>query len=79
MKEEKDHAGKPSWVNFKNAIWHEAFLKILSPLASKSSSGQWFECLDSIQRWFFPLILILSADYEEQWVYLTRIIICACY
>ncbi|KAG1899551.1 uncharacterized protein F5891DRAFT_981076 [Suillus fuscotomentosus] len=28
--EEKDHAGKPSWVNFKNAVWHEAFLKILS-------------------------------------------------
>ncbi|KAG1886830.1 uncharacterized protein F5891DRAFT_1132413 [Suillus fuscotomentosus] len=49
-----------------NAVWHEAFLKILSPLASKSSTGQWFECLDSIQRWFFPSILILSADYEEQ-------------
>ncbi|KAG2092632.1 uncharacterized protein F5147DRAFT_747990 [Suillus discolor] len=68
VKEEKDHAGKPSWVNFKNAVWHEAFLKILSPLASKSSTGQWFECLDSIQRWFFPSILILSADYKEQCV-----------
>ncbi|KAG2117138.1 uncharacterized protein F5147DRAFT_811351, partial [Suillus discolor] len=68
VKEEKDHAGKPSWVNFKNTVWHEAFLKILSPLASKSSTGQWFECLDSIQRWFFPSILILSADYEEQCV-----------
>ncbi|KAG1881469.1 hypothetical protein C8R48DRAFT_744221 [Suillus tomentosus] len=66
VKDEKDHAGKPSWVNFKNAVWHEAFLKILSPLASKSSTGQWFECLDSIQRWFFPSILILSADYKEQ-------------
>ncbi|KAG1886896.1 uncharacterized protein F5891DRAFT_1200395 [Suillus fuscotomentosus] len=68
VKDEKDHAGKPSWVNFKNAVWHEAFLKILSPLVSKSSTGQWFECLDSIQRWFFPSILILSADYEEQCV-----------
>ncbi|KAG0696460.1 hypothetical protein DFH29DRAFT_984607 [Suillus ampliporus] len=68
VKEEKDHAGKPSWVNFKNAIWHEAFLKMLSSLASKSSMGQWFECLNSIQRWFFPLILILSANYEEQCV-----------
>ncbi|KAG1771613.1 hypothetical protein EV702DRAFT_1181456 [Suillus placidus] len=68
VKEEKEHAGKPSWVNFKNAIWHEAFLKILSPLASKSSMGQWFECLDSVQCWFFTLILILSADYEEQCV-----------
>ncbi|KAG2108167.1 uncharacterized protein F5147DRAFT_745794 [Suillus discolor] len=68
VKEEKDHAGKPSWVNFKNAVWHEAFLKILSPLALRSSMGQWFECLDNLQRWFFPLILILSADYEEQCV-----------
>ncbi|KAG2047846.1 hypothetical protein BDR06DRAFT_976428 [Suillus hirtellus] len=69
VKEEKDHAGKLSWVNFKNAVWHEAFLKILSPLASRSSMGQWFECLDNLQCWFFPLILILSADYEEQRVY----------
>ncbi|KAG2750897.1 hypothetical protein P692DRAFT_201839120 [Suillus brevipes Sb2] len=68
VKDEKDHAGKPSWVNFKNAVWHEVFLKILSPLASKSSTGQWFECLDSIQHWFFPSILILSADYEVQCV-----------
>ncbi|KAG1888651.1 hypothetical protein F4604DRAFT_1889529 [Suillus subluteus] len=68
VKEEKDHAGKPSWVNFKNAVWHEAFVKILSPLASKSSTGHWFECLNSIQRWFFPCILILSANYEEQCV-----------
>ncbi|KAG1850262.1 hypothetical protein C8R48DRAFT_778238 [Suillus tomentosus] len=65
VKEEKDHTGKPSWVNFKNTVWHEAFLKILSLLASKSSTGQWFECLDSIQRWFFPPILFLSANYEE--------------
>ncbi|KAG2090404.1 uncharacterized protein F5147DRAFT_748245 [Suillus discolor] len=40
VKEEKDHAGKPSWVNFKNAH----------------------------PTWFFPSILILSADYEEQCV-----------
>ncbi|KAG1861504.1 hypothetical protein DFJ58DRAFT_715418 [Suillus subalutaceus] len=68
VKEEKDHAGKPSWVNFKNAVWHEVFVKILSPLASKSSTGHWFECIDSIQHWFFPCILILSANYEEQCV-----------
>ncbi|KAG1725030.1 hypothetical protein EDB19DRAFT_1644239 [Suillus lakei] len=75
VKEEKDHAGKPGWVNFKNAVWHEVFLKIFSPLASKSSTSQWFECLDSIQHWFFPSILILSADYEEQSVYSFQIII----
>ncbi|KAG1864363.1 hypothetical protein F4604DRAFT_1893404 [Suillus subluteus] len=68
VKEDRDHAGKPSWVNFKNTVWHESFLKILSSLASKSHMGQWFECPDNIQRWFFPIILILSADYEEQCV-----------
>ncbi|KAG1838310.1 hypothetical protein F4604DRAFT_1997251 [Suillus subluteus] len=68
VKEDRDHAGKPSWVNFKNTIWHESFLKILSSLASKSHTGQWFECPDNIQRWFFLIILILSADYEEQCV-----------
>ncbi|KAG2150890.1 hypothetical protein DEU56DRAFT_908528 [Suillus clintonianus] len=68
VKEDRDHAGKPNWVNFKNAVWHESLSKILSSLASKSHTGQWFECLDNIQRWFFPIILILSADYEEQCV-----------
>ncbi|KAG1860911.1 hypothetical protein F4604DRAFT_1893733 [Suillus subluteus] len=68
VKEDRDHAGKPSWVNFKNTVWHESFLKILSSLASKSHTGQWFECPDNIQWWFFPIILILSADYEEQCV-----------
>ncbi|KAG1879750.1 hypothetical protein F4604DRAFT_1922961 [Suillus subluteus] len=66
VKEDRDHASKPSWVNFKNAVWHESFVKILSSLASKSHTGQWFECLNNVQHWFFPFILILSADYEEQ-------------
>ncbi|KAG1853126.1 hypothetical protein F4604DRAFT_1883424 [Suillus subluteus] len=66
VKEDRDHTSKPSWVNFKNAVWHESFVKILSSLASKSHTGQWFECLDNVQHWFFPFILILSADYEEQ-------------
>ncbi|KAG1888602.1 hypothetical protein F4604DRAFT_1877195 [Suillus subluteus] len=47
VKEDRDHASKPSWVNFKNAVWHESFVKILSSLASKSHMGQWFECLNN--------------------------------
>ncbi|KAG2050505.1 hypothetical protein BDR06DRAFT_1064545 [Suillus hirtellus] len=66
VKEDRDHAGKPSLVNFKNTIWHESISKILSSLASKSYTGQWFECPDNILQWFFPIILILSADYKEQ-------------
>ncbi|KAG1737368.1 hypothetical protein EDB19DRAFT_1829482 [Suillus lakei] len=66
VKEDRDHASKPSWVNFKNTIWHESFSKILSSLTSKSYTGQWFECPANILQWFFPIILILSADYKEQ-------------
>ncbi|KAG1907618.1 uncharacterized protein F5891DRAFT_938880, partial [Suillus fuscotomentosus] len=68
VEDEKLHSGKPSWVNFKNAVWHKSFARIISLLASKSKMGQWFECLDGVMRWFFLCILILSADFEEQCV-----------
>ncbi|KAH9971889.1 hypothetical protein BJV74DRAFT_799089 [Russula compacta] len=29
-------------------------------------TGCWVECSDGIQQWIFPVVLILSADYEEQ-------------
>ncbi|KAG1773661.1 hypothetical protein EV702DRAFT_1181089 [Suillus placidus] len=66
VKDEKLHSGKPSWVDFKNTVWHKSFARIISSLASKSQTGQWFECLDGVKRWFFLCILILSADFEEQ-------------
>ncbi|KAG2148370.1 hypothetical protein BD769DRAFT_1624790 [Suillus cothurnatus] len=66
VKDEKLHSGKPSWVDFKNTVWHKSFARIISSLASKSQMGQWFECLDGVMRWFFLCILILSADFEEQ-------------
>lgn len=68
MKEDKQHSGKPAWANFKATVWHKSFERILSSLAERSRMGQWLECLDAAQRWFFPLILILSSDFEEQWV-----------
>ncbi|KAG1741895.1 uncharacterized protein EDB91DRAFT_1237102 [Suillus paluster] len=66
VKEDKQHSGKPAWANFKATVWHKSSERILSLLATKSNMGQWFECLDRVQRWFFPLILILSSDFEEQ-------------
>ncbi|KAG1741774.1 uncharacterized protein EDB91DRAFT_1237047 [Suillus paluster] len=66
--EDKDYAGKPSWVNFKNAVWHESFRRITASLALKLKMGQWFACMDGVSRWFFLCVLILSADYEEQCV-----------
>ncbi|KAG1808103.1 hypothetical protein EV424DRAFT_1474084 [Suillus variegatus] len=60
VEDKKLHSGKPSWVDFKNAIWHKSFVRIISLLASKSKMEQWFECLDGIMCWFFLLILSLT-------------------
>ncbi|KAG1735246.1 hypothetical protein EDD22DRAFT_982430 [Suillus occidentalis] len=66
VKEDKAHAGLLAWANFKATVWHKSFERILSSLAAKSKTSQWLEFLDVVQHWFFPLILILSSDFEEQ-------------
>ncbi|KAG1842193.1 hypothetical protein DFJ58DRAFT_718051 [Suillus subalutaceus] len=58
VKEDKKHSGKPAFVNFKNAI-----LVCLAPL---SKVGSAVKCWDDLVRVFYPIILTLSADYEEQ-------------
>ncbi|KAG2349794.1 hypothetical protein BDR05DRAFT_972737 [Suillus weaverae] len=66
VKEDKAHAGLPAWANFKATVWHKSFERILSLLTTQSKTDQWLECLDTVQPWFFPLILILSSNFEEQ-------------
>ncbi|KAG1796452.1 uncharacterized protein HD556DRAFT_1431467 [Suillus plorans] len=66
VSEDADEEGKPGFVNLKRVIWHEAFLKLLELVAQHSKSGYSHTCYDKIARWLFPIILILSADYEEQ-------------
>ncbi|KAG1747038.1 uncharacterized protein EDB91DRAFT_1235854 [Suillus paluster] len=66
VKEDKQHSGKPAFVNFKNAVWHALFLKILDCLAPLSRFGSAIKCWDDVIRVFYPIVLILSADYEEQ-------------
>ncbi|KAI5996647.1 hypothetical protein EDC04DRAFT_2872367 [Pisolithus marmoratus] len=61
MQEER----KTSYPNFKHAIWHEAFFKLLEKVAKLSKVGYLYECYDKVLQWLFPIILILSADYEE--------------
>ncbi|KAI0271244.1 hypothetical protein BC834DRAFT_818216 [Gloeopeniophorella convolvens] len=59
---------KPAFVNFKRIVWHKAFYAILKSIIMHSKTGCWFQCADGAPpRWLFPLILILSADLEEQW------------
>ncbi|KAH6871585.1 hypothetical protein BKA70DRAFT_1130952 [Coprinopsis sp. MPI-PUGE-AT-0042] len=68
VEEEADKAGKPSFINFKNLVWHESFRRILKRVAVFSQSGCKVHCGDGLWRIIFPLILILSADFEEQCV-----------
>ncbi|KAI5985802.1 hypothetical protein EDC04DRAFT_2873644 [Pisolithus marmoratus] len=56
---------KTSYANFKHAVWHEAFFKLLEKVAELSKVGYLYECYDKVLWWLFPVILILSADYEE--------------
>ncbi|KAG1726802.1 uncharacterized protein EDB91DRAFT_1239606 [Suillus paluster] len=60
------HSGKPAFVNFKNAVWHALFLKILDCLALLSRFGSAIKYWDDVICAFYPIVLILSADYEEQ-------------
>ena len=53
-------------MNFKRAIWHQSFLKLLEAIKYHSRTGCWIRCGDDIERLLFQFILILCADYEEQ-------------
>ncbi|KAG1728188.1 uncharacterized protein EDB91DRAFT_1239436 [Suillus paluster] len=63
--EEASEHGKPGYINLKRVIWHEAFAKLLVNLEQYSKTGYLYMCYNKIMRWLFPVILILSADYEE--------------
>ncbi|KAG1838877.1 hypothetical protein F4604DRAFT_1691463 [Suillus subluteus] len=66
INEDQKDSGKASFVNFKNAVWHKSFLQLIESVIQHSNTGYWFDCGDLIRRLLWPIILILSADYEEQ-------------
>ncbi|KAI6032389.1 hypothetical protein EDC04DRAFT_2605206 [Pisolithus marmoratus] len=66
VKEVKEHSGKPWFANFKNTVWHKSFRKLLQMVEKESETGCWVKCWDGVTHCFFLVILILSADYEEQ-------------
>ncbi|KAG2159321.1 uncharacterized protein EDB93DRAFT_1237492 [Suillus bovinus] len=68
VEEERQYSGTQSFVNFKNVVWHESFKCLLKSLALLSKTGFCVKCWDGIEHLFYPLILILLADYEEQCV-----------
>ncbi|KAH9161604.1 hypothetical protein EDB89DRAFT_2080510 [Lactarius sanguifluus] len=68
VKEDPNERKKPAFVNFKRTVWHESFFMIIQSIITHSKTGCWIECGDGVRRWLFPIVLILSADYEEQCV-----------
>ncbi|EKM75860.1 hypothetical protein AGABI1DRAFT_45711 [Agaricus bisporus var. burnettii JB137-S8] len=65
VKEETSETGKTGFVNFKAAVYHSSFKRFLTRIAELSKVGSKTKCGDGVWRLLWPLILILSADYEE--------------
>jgi acyl-CoA thioesterase FadM len=68
VEEDSAETGKTGCVNHKQIVWHASFLKLLESAIWHLKTGYHHKCADDIIRWLFPIILILSADYEEQYV-----------
>ncbi|KAH9013071.1 hypothetical protein EDB85DRAFT_2158478 [Lactarius pseudohatsudake] len=66
--ENPEDENNPLFVNFKREVWHRAFYRVIRSIIDKSKTGCWLQCADGTQQLFFPGIIILSADYEEQCV-----------
>lgn len=49
-------------------MWHECFRELLRQVRQIAQAGESVLCGDGIVRIFYVLLLILSADYEEQCV-----------
>ena len=69
VEEDASESGKKDYINFKCIIWHKAFSELLATIKELSKIGYHIECADGIVHHIFPAILMLSADYEEQYVY----------
>ncbi|KAG2079469.1 hypothetical protein BD769DRAFT_1365199, partial [Suillus cothurnatus] len=74
VSEDADEEGKPGFVNFKRVVWHESFLKLLELVVQYSRTSYAHQFFDKIICWLFPILLMFSADYEEQYVF--SVLIC---
>ncbi|KAF8871312.1 hypothetical protein CPB84DRAFT_1903942 [Gymnopilus junonius] len=64
--EDAGETRKKGYVNFKHIVWHKSLYEILDSIWLHGKTGFLKTCGDNIARWLWPIILILSADYEEQ-------------
>ncbi|KAI0681797.1 hypothetical protein C8T65DRAFT_598069, partial [Cerioporus squamosus] len=64
--EDEEEEGKKGYTNLKRVIWHESFWVLLEEFQKQYPVGFRTRCGDNVERTLYPVILILSADYEEQ-------------
>ncbi|KAI5981970.1 hypothetical protein EDD15DRAFT_2182044 [Pisolithus albus] len=65
--EDPQEEGRLGYTNLKRTVWHESFVKLLGDVAHYSQTGYLHtSSYDNVTRWLFPVVLMLSADYEEQ-------------
>ena len=55
------------YVNFKCAVWHKCLQIFFLPIKDKTLIGVWILCPDGKERWFFVAVIIILANYEEQY------------
>lgn len=58
---------KRDYVNFKQVVWHDLFYKLLDSIQAYSQVKFHINCADGAECHLYPMILILSANYEEQY------------
>ncbi|KAH7870089.1 uncharacterized protein C8R40DRAFT_1073545 [Lentinula edodes] len=68
VSEDAAHSGKANFFNFKNVVWHESAAKIFESMAEYCPTVYTMVCGDGVHQWMYPIVLIKSADYEEQCV-----------
>lgn len=67
--EDSAEKNKKAFVDFKRVVWHESFYKLVESIWLHSKTGCWILCGDGVKHHLFPAIIILSADFEEQYVF----------
>lgn len=67
IEEDAAESKKPGYVNFKRVVWHKSWYELLDTIRNLSKIGYSIKCADGVIRRIFPAIIILSADYEEQY------------
>ncbi|KAI0686029.1 hypothetical protein BC835DRAFT_1530148 [Cytidiella melzeri] len=66
IEDDTQEKSKKPYIDWKNAIYHDAFRVLLEQVAQHSRTGYRVRCGDSCLRTLYPFIHIVSADYEEQ-------------